>query len=109
MRIPRRLKIGGFVWQVEFRDDVAREGRCYGSTHFSRQHIYLDPNTTRQKQEQAFIHELLHAIWWQQGLGSCEAGKFEEHVIDALSMGLHQTLKDARMLSEGPRVRKGKK
>lgn len=101
MRIPRKLKIGGFIWRVIFSEEVSREGRCYGSTHFAKQKIYVDPQSTQQKQEQAFLHEILHAIWWQQGLCSVtEVSKQEECVVDALSYGLHQVLTDNKIFKE---------
>lgn len=96
MNIPNTVKIGGFTWTVEQREDVTREGDAFGLTHFTKQKIFLDPNETQQKKEQVLLHEILHAIWWQQGLGARYKDKddLEEEMVQAMSMGLYQVLKD---------------
>lgn len=99
MKIPKTLKICGMNWAVEVNRDVANEGQCYGSMHFTYQKIYLDPNTTPQKHEQTLLHEILHTAWANHGLGQRKELKdFEEQIVDALSQGLYQVLKDNDML-----------
>ena len=99
MKIPKKLKIIGFEWGVikdKKGDDVIYEGACYGSTHPSSQKIFLDSSATRQNKEKAFIHEILHALWWQMGLGKRKDidKKLEEEIIDPLATGLYQVLKE---------------
>ena len=100
MEIPKELKIGGFTWTIEENEKVAVEGNIYGSTHHTKQRFFLDPNTTQQKKEHTVIHEAMHAIWWQSGLGIRykETPKLEEEVISAVSMGIYQVLKDNDLL-----------
>lgn len=96
--LPQSIKIGGFNWVVELSKDVSNQGSVYGSTHHSSQKFFIEPGLTEQKQSQTLIHEILHAIWWQSGLGkiydSKETKDVEETVVHALSMGLHQVMKD---------------
>lgn len=98
MEIPKTLKIGGFTWTIEEHQDVAREGNIFGSTHQTSQKFFLEPNLSIQKQQQTILHEILHAVWWQSGLGRIWDGpdksKDEERIIHALSMGLYQVLRD---------------
>lgn len=95
MKIPSKVKIGGFDLTVKIDKDVALEGQIFGSTHCQTQTIFLDPTTTQQKREQTFLHEILHAISWQAGLDKQLAdNKLEEKIISSLSFGLHQVLKD---------------
>lgn len=99
MKIPKVLKIAGLVWNVKKSLDVTHEGSCYGSTHHSYQNIFLDPTTTKQKNEQTFIHEILHAVWSAYGLKEFKAAKeFEEQILDSLSNGLYQVLNDNNLL-----------
>lgn len=91
LRIPKELKIGGFYWKVEESLEVGIEGNCYGSLHYTTQTIYLDPRTTLQKKQQAFIHEVLHAIWWQTSLSKTKT-LIEEEIIQAVSHMLYQVL-----------------
>lgn len=102
MIIPEKIKILGFDWTVETNKDIAYQGNCYGSTHHASQKIFLEPLTgvSEQKRNQVFIHELMHAIWWQMGL--CETykenKKIEEELVTILSQGLYQVLNDNNML-----------
>lgn len=100
MKIPKRLKIGGFIWSVEENDKVAKEGNAYGSTHHTSQSIYLDPTATQQKKEHTLIHEAMHSIWWQSGLNDRykKTPEIEEEVIQAMAHGLYQVLKDNKLL-----------
>lgn len=103
MKIPEKdfkIKIGAFIYEVIYSDAVAKEGEVFGSTHSNDQKIYLDPNRKKQKIEQTFIHEVLHAILFVNGLSY----RFDKKVIDALpteedvcretSIILYQVIKD---------------
>lgn len=87
------------MWDVKISLDVTHEGNCYGTTHHSHQKIFLDPTTTKQKNEQTFIHEITHAVWSAYGLKEVKALKeFEEQIVDSLSSGLYQVLNDNGLL-----------
>jgi len=101
MKIPKKLKIGGFIYQVIESQEVVNEGDAFGSFHSRQQKLFIDPNETQQKKEQTLLHEIFHAIFWQTGL--LERMKDikeikEEEIIQALAMGLYQTLKDNQFL-----------
>jgi len=101
MIIPPTLKIGPFIWEIKESEEVANEGNVYGSTHHSKQKIFLEPSETQQKKEQVLIHETMHVIWHQAGLGKRydkDHPRIEEEVVHALSMGLYQVLKDNDLL-----------
>lgn len=99
MNIPKQLKIIGFDWKIKEDRNVAHEGAIHGSTHSYSQTIFLDPDNTKQKQEQTFLHEVIHAIWWQTALGKrFPESKMEEEIISALSQGLYQVLTDNKLL-----------
>ena len=99
MKIPKQIKIGGFMFNVKESKQIAIEGNGYGSTHHTTQTIYIDPDSTPQKKEQTFLHEMMHGIWNQVGLNKREyTHKQEEEIIDALSHGLYQVLKDNKLL-----------
>lgn len=101
MKIPSKIRIIGFEWVVKEDKNVAAEGQIFGSTHSFSQTIFLDPDTTPQKKEQTFLHETMHAIWWQTGLGKRydkDKGVIEEEIIGALAQGLYQVLKENKLL-----------
>lgn len=90
------IKILGYQWEVVISKEVTAEGNCYGSTHQSLQKIFLEPNMAPQHLDGTLLHELLHAIWWQMGLGKQEwmDPKKEEVIVHALAQGLHTVLTD---------------
>lgn len=101
MIIPKTLKIGPFIWDIEENKDIAQEGACFGSTHSYSQKIFLDPGQLEEKKAHTLVHEFMHAIWWQSGLGvryNKNQKDLEEEVISALSFGVYQVLKDNGLL-----------
>ena|ERR1700749_52253 len=100
MKIPKKLKIAGFIWDVAENKEVTNEGGCYGSTHNNLQKIFLEPKMTIQKRDQVFLHEILHAVWNSYGLSYNKDFNHdkEELVVDALSNGLYQVLRDNNLL-----------
>lgn len=97
MILPPSIKVLGFDWEVMYSRDVTYEANAYGTTHHSSQKLFIDPTTSEQKKAQTLLHELMHAIWWQTGLGKRydkDHPKIEEEVVHTLSMGLYQVLKD---------------
>lgn len=103
MKIPKKLKIGGFIWTVEENEKVSQEAKNLGSTHYRKQRIFIDPFVSSQKKEHGLIHESLHVIFWQSGLRERMKNIkeiTEEEIIQTLSMGLYQVLKDNRLMKQ---------
>lgn len=100
MIIPKKLKIGAFEYLVTQNEEISNEGNSFGSMHTRKQKIFLDPNETQQKKEHTLIHEIMHAVWWQSGLCSRykDTPKIEEEIIDTISNGMYQVLKDNKLL-----------
>lgn len=100
MKIPNKIKIGGFIWSIEQSEKVANEGNAFGSTHMRKQRIFIEPSENQQKKEHTLIHEIMHAIWWQSGLIERfkETKNAEEEVIQAMAHGMYQVLKDNNLL-----------
>lgn len=102
MEIPRELNIASIPWKVERSESVAREGNVYGSTHFRTQTIYLDPTNTPERDEQTFLHELIHIAFDLSGLNAREPfgeRKTQELVTDALANSLYHILKENNLLA----------
>lgn len=99
MKIPTKIKIAGFTYKVTNNKKIADHSSSFATTVNSQQEINVGKGFPIQKQEQTFLHEILHAVWFCYGLK--ETGfdsKQEEHIVDALSNGLYQVLKDNRLL-----------
>lgn len=103
MKIPKKIRINGFDWSVEENEKVAIEGNIFGSAHYVKQRIFLDPDESRQKKEQCLLHEVLHVVFWQSGLKTRfekVQGVTEEEIVQALSFGIYQVLRDNKMLKD---------
>lgn len=100
MKIPKSLKVSGFTYQVVKDKNVSHEGNAFGSTHLATQRIFIEPDLSKQKEEQTLIHEILHAIWFSSGLAKNKefTNDKEELIVDALSHGLYQVLTDNNLL-----------
>ena len=99
MKIPKKLKIAGFTYKITHNKQIADHSSTFASTINAQQEINVGQGFPVQKQEQTFLHEILHAVWFCYGLK--EAGfknEQEEHIVDALSNGLYQVLKDNKLI-----------
>lgn len=100
MKVPKKIKIGGFQWRVIESKDISIEGNCFGSTHTDTQKIFLEPGIPEQKRSQTLLHEIMHAIFWTSGLEKIHTGSHrltEEELVNSLSMGLFQVIRDNKL------------
>ena len=89
MQIPKRIKIGGKVYEVEITDKL-----WLGAANVSAEIIYTDLviricPMARGKMEADFIHEVCHGI--ADAMGYKDHNKRE---IDALAQLLYQVIQD---------------
>lgn len=94
MKIPNKIKILGYDYEVVFRESRLKEdGSEHSGTHCARvQKIWIDKEQTQQQQESTFIHEILEAISYSLELN------MPHNVISSLESALYQTLKDNNLL-----------
>lgn len=97
MIIPREVKVGNFVYDVEITDEpiLLDYQVCMGICDSQNQVIRIDENLTGQNKERVFLHELFHAMTVDKEL---DFGEDTEHVIDTLAKSLHGVLVDNPML-----------
>lgn len=101
MLIPEKLKILGLEWSVTRDQHVSDASYTHGTTVSIRQKINIEPDVTPAHAEQVFLHELIHAVWWQMGLTKLEYlnEKQEEQIVNALANGLYHALKVNNLLA----------
>lgn len=87
-----KIKVGGIVYDVEFKELEADRGVQLGWCEYAKSKIEINNhNISEQKQEQTIIHEMTHAIIHEAGL---DFGDDEERIVNHISLVLHQVLKD---------------
>jgi len=98
VKIPETVKIGGHVYKVirnyKFKERTDRRGQIdYGLKEIRLQEEDISGKYVRSEVEQTFIHELLHAV---ENIYNSQ--NLNEEIIERLSQGLYQVLKDNKML-----------
>ena len=88
MKIPQKVKIGAFEWEVEKNENLIHERDERGCCRPKRLQIEIDPGCKEVAQEETFIHELLEAITWQYDI------EIEHKDLWNLSVVLHQVIKE---------------
>lgn len=82
--IPSSFDLGGLTWEVKFAEGLTEIGKC--SCH--EQLITLRYGLNEQAAQQAFFHELVHAILFSMGKMD-----HDEEYVDAFGVFLHQFAK----------------
>lgn len=85
MKLPNRMKVAGVHYDIELVEDDEKCGSCSYDSLILR----VDPRLKVEKQQQVFVHELLHAIFYEAGYT-----EQDEEMIDRVSKVLFQVLKD---------------
>lgn len=100
MKIPKEIRYSGLVWKIEESEPVSNEGNVFGSTHFRKQKIFIDPSENQLKKEQTFLHELMHVVWDVAGFNIRykDQKNLEEEVVTAMSHGLYGLMRDNNLL-----------
>lgn len=94
MNIPRTIRIGSVDYTVEKTDEYLKlDGeQCLGIIDYEKQTIRIANNLQhKQRQEQTFLHEVVHAITREFKIDFNEE---EETIVDKLALGLHQAIRD---------------
>jgi len=95
MKIPKKVKIGAYWWDVIYKDVVYSDSReCYGICEDDTFTITLSKskNKHRQNLEETFIHECLHAIEKSANMD------LSEELITRLSTNIYGFLKDNKFI-----------
>lgn len=98
MKIPKRLQVAGKTYKVKWDNGRIAERRLIGEVDYSCCTIVLSKSDQGSKQtkesiEQAYLHEIWHAIW--DALGDLKMKK-DELRADAFSSLLLQALNSGK-------------
>lgn len=85
MKLPNKIKVAGVHYDVQAFEDDENCGTC----SFDSLVIRIDPRLKSEKQQQVFVHELLHAVFWEAGYS-----EQDEEMIDRVGRVLYQVLND---------------
>lgn len=94
MKIPSSIRINGTDWDIDLNEEVmSNQDGALGMTDCTKLKIYMRPSISTQQFVCTLIHELLHALIWQNGLRSVLKDD-EEQIVMALSQGIFQVFRE---------------
>jgi hypothetical protein len=97
--LPEMIKVGAFDFAIEKVDTLEAHSRgVYGQCSSQLMTLSIQRQMpSRQKAVDTFLHELLHAIWWERDLEDADK---EERTVGCLSTGLVQVHRDNPWLAD---------
>lgn len=84
--LPKSIKVGGLLYVVEAGTDMPEDTAGEYST--KELYIHINPNNPPERQWSTLLHEIIHLVSAETGLG------LKESAINALEFGLFQVLID---------------
>ena len=90
MKIPKKVKIGQFTYQVKFISDELRDDdghRLFGQSRHATKEIILDKNAGQTQVEETFIHEVIHCL---DAVYKFSDKDISELIIERMGTSLHQ-------------------
>lgn len=76
MKIPEKIRILGRLWRVEI-GDFEQDGTCDQEARV----ISIKESLTGLYRKEVFIHEVLHALWYETCIDEEEPPPWIEHVF----------------------------
>jgi hypothetical protein len=89
LKLPKDVKVGGAVYTIKETEKLTDHHNLFGQVTYVDCEIELEANLPRERKEQVFVHEVLHAIFFEAGYE-----EQEEEEIRRVGLILHQFLKD---------------
>ena len=95
--IPAKIRIGQADYTVHMFP--AAHDATYGVCLVDHQRIYLSANQSWQQAGNTLLHEVMHGIWHQSGLGCIETPT-EENVVNIMATWIHLVMTSNPELAE---------
>lgn len=87
--MPKEVKVGGMVWKVTEKPTVDKQLNTMGISNWIYNEIEIKEDMCEQRKEETFVHELLHAIFYEAGIE-----EQDEDMINRVSKVLYQVLRE---------------
>ena len=92
--IPSVVRVAGLDFEVLLDPIKCADNKVCGMTSNKTQQIWLDPTMKVDMIRVTFLHEVMHAICYQYGITNLIDEKMEEMVVNALSNGVFDIVRD---------------
>ncbi|WP_338651628.1 ImmA/IrrE family metallo-endopeptidase [Lysinibacillus sp. Y5S-8] len=88
MPIPLQVNVAGIDYTVQYQEEILKKHSLMGQVIYAESVIEIDQSMSKSKQEQVFVHELVHAMLNEAGYE-----EQDEEMVNRLSIVLYQVLK----------------
>lgn len=87
--LPSKVNVAGIEYKVKETLGLEQKHGLMGHVMYSTSEIEIDDRLSKERKEQVFVHELLHACFYEAGFN-----EQEEDMVNRVSAVLYQVLKD---------------
>lgn len=94
---PDSIRVVGIDYQIVFDPIRTAALHICGETNNRLNVITIDPTMPTQMQRATLLHEVCHAIMYQFGLSNVFDEKTEEQIVNAVSNGLFDIVRDGKV------------
>lgn len=94
--IPNKVKVAGIDYEVREVEELDFDPMHLGDCIYQQSLIRIKQGMSKDKKEQTFVHELLHACFHEAGFD-----EQDEDTINRVAIVLHQVLKENRLFFGG--------
>ncbi len=97
---PRKIKVQSHDYTIEVVKDLEVGPDAWGACHRKFLRIQLDKELAPSLMKDVLFHELGHGVYYSSGLTFLVPEKHEEHIVQHMTAGLLQVLRDNPKLRE---------
>ncbi|WP_404358486.1 ImmA/IrrE family metallo-endopeptidase [Cytobacillus firmus] len=91
--IPNKVKVGGIEYEIIQIEKMEEQFNHLGQILYTKGIIKVDKELAPDRKEQVFIHELLHACFYEAGFE-----EQDEDMVNRLGIVLYHVIKDNHLL-----------
>lgn len=96
----KKIRIANKTYKIKLKKKITKE-RHLGLTQHGENIIYLDIGQDKKSLIDTLIHEILHGIWYTQGIGNIGTGDLgtnEEYLVNSITVNLITVFQDNHWL-----------
>lgn len=98
--VPEKVNVAGIEYVIKYVQGLERKHGLMGQVIYGPANIELDGDLSDERKEQVFVHELLHACFFEAGYT-----EQDEDAVNRVSAVLYQVLKDNYLDFQEPFVK----
>jgi hypothetical protein len=87
--VPEKVNVAGIEYTVKYVQGLEQKHGLMGLVRYGPAEIEIDKTLSDERKEQVFVHELLHACFFEAGYT-----EQDEDTVNRVSAVLYQVLKD---------------